>query len=80
MDETLRMTPMDRTNDLRRPPTQIALQYLAIMRARLEDVPERASFDVVHDQIQMSRSLECAQEMWSPLGLSLPCTEQYVPF
>jgi len=64
--EALGMTPMNGANDLRYPPFKIRLGNATIVRTRLEDIPERAALSIIHDEIQMSRSLEGAEEMWSP--------------
>ena len=51
MDEPLRMTPVDCADNLRRPPSQIILQNLSIVRTRFQKIPKSATLSVVHDQI-----------------------------
>ena len=80
MYEALRMTPVDRTNYLGRPPLQIALRDPTLIRTRFKHVPQASAFRVAHEQIQMRGRLECAEKVWCPLSISLPCPQQYVAF
>ena len=51
MDEPLRMTPVNCADNLRRPPSQIILRNLSVVRTRFQKIPKSATLSVVHDQI-----------------------------
>ena len=80
VDKTLRVTPMYRAHKLGCPPPDIALQNLLIIRARLEHIPQRATFYIVHDKIEMCCGLESTQQIGCPLRRGLSSPEQYVSF
>ena len=69
MSEALRVTPVDGTDDLGRPPAKVGLDNSAIMWTGLEHVPECASLNVIHDEAEVCIGLIRAQEVRNPWGV-----------
>lgn len=57
--EALGVAPVDGAHYLRRPPAEVGLENLAVVRAGLEHVPESAALGIVHDEVEVGRRLEC---------------------
>ena len=78
MHESLRVAPVDRADDLWRPPGNVVLEYATLVRAGFQDVPERTALCVVHDEVQVRRGLECTEQVWGPACFALQGAEQYI--
>lgn len=78
MDELFRMAPVDRTDDLWCPPSQILLQNLSIVWARFQKIPKSATLGEVHDKIQMRRRLKGTKKLRCPFSIRFSGLEKYI--
>lgn len=79
MYKALRVTPINGTDYLGCPPSQVRLGYLALWR-RFDDVPEVSTVGILHDKVQGGVGLKGTEQMGSPEGLGGEGPEEYITF
>lgn len=80
MHEPLGMAPVDGADNLGSPPHEILLEDLAVMWARLEDIPEVSALGIVHHEVHVGGRLEGTEEVRGPFRVCLERLQQDVPF